>query len=342
MDALEIYRDAFVWDDHGGFTVLPGQDLGPLLEPWRAAGVDYLSINAGIDAYPPETTLKSIAWMRRALPEQAPFARLAGSLGEIDAARAEGKMAVAFDVEGMRALGGRAEAVAALYGLGVRHMNFAYNLNSEAGSGCHDEDTGLTDLGRAAIDEMNRVGMVVDCTHCGFRTTMEAMERSSAPVNFTHSNPKALHDHGRNIADEQIRACAGTGGVVGVNGINLFLGVEASAPADVARHAAYVAELTSADHVGVCLDDAPTYRDPGGADFLSVTPGAARFWPASEGYGPSLGCLGVRRLPEVAAELAKAGFDAAELRKILGGNFRRVAESVWKPARPAPGAARGG
>lgn len=334
MDALEIYRSSLVWDDHGGFTVLPGQDLGPLLGPWHAAGVDYLSVNVGIDAYPPEATLQAIAWVRHALPEQAPFARLVGSVGEIDAARADGKMAVTFDIEGMSVLGGRPEMIGLLHHLGVRHMNFAYNLNNAAGSGCHDEDTGLTDLGRAAIDEMNRVGMVVDCTHCGYRTTMEAMERSSAPVNFTHSNPRALHDHGRNIMDDQIRACAATGGVIGINGINLFLGVRTATPADVARHAAYVAELTSTDHVGLCLDDAPTYEDPDGADFLFVTPGADRYWPVSEGYSSALGCLNVRHLPEVAVELAELGFDGEDLGKILGGNFRRVAETVWKSAKP--------
>lgn len=330
MDALEIYREALVWDDHGGFTVLPGQDLRPLLEPWHAAGVGYLSINVGFDAYPPAHVIETIDWLRRALPEQAPFARRVETVAEIDAARAEGRMAVTFDIEGMRVLDGRVDRIATLHDLGVRHMNFAYNLNSAAGSGCHDEDTGLTDLGRAAIDEMNRVGMVVDCTHCGYRTTMEAMARSTAPVNFTHSNPKALHAHGRNVTDDQIRACAATGGVVGINGIDLFLGVEKATPADVARAVAHVADLTSTDHVGLCLDDAPTFEDDGGADFLTDTPEADRYWPASEGYDRSLGCLNVRHLPEVAVDLARIGFDAQDLRKILGGNFRRVAEAVWK------------
>ena len=335
MDALETYRTGLVWDDHGGFTVLPGQDLGPLLGPWHAAGVGYLSVNVGFDAYPPETVLQTIAWVRRALPEQAPFARLVGSVAEIDAARADCKMAVTLDIEGMRVLGGRAEMIAMLYDLGVRHMNFAYNLNSAAGSGCHDADTGLTDLGRTAIDEMNRVGMVVDCTHCGYRTTMEAMERSTAPVNFTHSNPRALADHGRNIADDQIRACAATGGVVGINGINLFLGVRTATPEDVARNAAYVADLTSAEHIGICLDDTPEFRAASQVAFLDETPGAAEYWPSSAGYGPDLDCLDIARLPDVAEALLRVGFGEADLRKILGLNFRRVAEAVWKPASMA-------
>ena len=71
---------------------------------------------------------------------------------------------------------------------------------------------------------MNELGIVVDCSHCGYRTTMEAIDWSEAPVVFSHSNPRALVDHERNIHDDQAQACASRGGVVGVNGISLFLG----------------------------------------------------------------------------------------------------------------------
>jgi membrane dipeptidase len=164
-------------------------------------------------------------------------------------------------------------------------MLFAYNRNNAAGSGCHDEDTGLTDFGRRVIDEMNRVGMVVDCSHSGFKTTMAAMERSTAPVVFSHSNAKALVDHGRNITDAQIKACAETGGVVGINGVNLFLGEDEASPAAVARHAAHVAELTGWEHVGLSLDFAPEVESGGaaGADdsFAEMIERNPHYWPKS-------------------------------------------------------------
>ncbi len=334
MDTRAIYETTLVWDDHSGFATLPDLPLDTALSPWRAAGVDYLSICAGFDAYTPETVLQSLAWLRHRLPHDAPYARLVSQVEDIDATIAEGLMAVTFDIEGMRVLGGRVEMVEVLYTLGVRHMNFAYNINSLAGSGCHDEDTGLTRFGCAVIDEMNRVGMVVDCTHTGYRTTMEAMERSTAAVNFTHSNPKALADHGRNITEDQIRACAATGGVIGITGINLFLGVDTPRPDDVARHAAYVADLTSSDHVSLCLDDSPEFRRAGTVAFLEETPDAARFWPEAEGYGPTLDCLDVRHLPDIAEALALVGFRDKDLRKILGLNCCRVAAQVWKPTLP--------
>ena len=132
-------------------------------------------------------------------------------------------MAVTFDLEGMNALDGSVDMVSLYYALGVRQMLVAYNRNNQAGGGCHDTDAGLTAFGRAVISEMNRVGMLIDCSHCSYRTSMEAMELSRAPVIFSHSNARALHDHERNIRDEQARACAATGGVIGIVGLDAFL-----------------------------------------------------------------------------------------------------------------------
>ena len=334
MDIQSLYRNTLVWDDHCGAEMYPDMPLDPLLRPWREAGVGYLSINVGYDVQPWTRTVANIASVRRRLEDEAPYCRLVSTVAEIDQAHTDGKLAVAFDIEGMTALDERADMVQFYYDLGVRHMLFAYNRNNPAGSGCHDEDTGLTAFGRAVIDEMNRVGMVVDCSHTGFKTTMDAIVHSRDPVVFSHSNPKALVDHGRNITDEQIKACAASGGVVGINGINLFLGETDATPAAVARHAAYVAEITGPDHVGVSLDFAPVIDDGSGGDENSaISDMIARnpeFWPDDAGYDESIACLDVRRLPEVAQELAGIGFTETEVTGILGGNFKRVAEQVWK------------
>ena len=334
MDSAAIYRESFVWDNHCGFALQPDAPLEPLLAPWRDVGVAYLSVNVAYDPQPWSQAILNIAALRRRLPLEAPFCRIVASVDDIDYAREAGKMAITFDIEGMNALDGRIDLVELYYTLGVRHMLFAYNRNNLAGSGCHDEDIGLTAFGRQVIDEMNRVGMVVDCSHSGFKTTMEAMERSADPVIFSHSNPRALADHERNITDEQILACAETGGVVGINGINLFLGETVAHPAAVARHAAYVAELTGPQHVGVCLDYAPDLNADENADENSALremfDASPYYWPRSGGYDSAISCLDVRYLPEVAQELTAVGFDKEEIVGILGANFRRVAERVWK------------
>ncbi len=334
MDARRVYRESLVWDDHGGFELQPDSPLDPLLRPWREAGVGYLSINVYFDPRPWTRAIETIAALRRRLSEEAPYCSIVSTVEEIDRAQRDGKIAVTFDIEGMNALDGRLDLVQLYYDLGVRHMLFAYNRNNLAGSGCHDEDTGLTAFGRKVIDEMNRVGMVVDCSHCGFRTTMAAMERSSDPVVFSHSNARALVDHGRNITDEQITACAETGGVVGINGINLFLGEAEASPAAVARHAAHVAELTAPSHVGISLDFAPCEEagdtEDGRESIAEMLQNNRDYWPQDAGYDCPVDFLDVRRLPEVADALAAVGFDAGEIAGILGGNFRRVAAQVWR------------
>jgi membrane dipeptidase len=324
-----VINNTFVWDSHCGFEMTPRAPIAPLLEPWQQAGVDYFSINVYYDPHPWTRCIENIAALRRRIPLEAPWCQVVSSVAEVDAAHANGKAAVTFDIEGMNALDGRIDLVQTYYELGVRQMLFAYNRNNLAGGGCHDEDVGLTDFGRNVIDEMNRVGMIVDCSHTGYKTSMDAMERSTAPVVFSHSNALALVDHGRNICDEQIKACAATGGVVGINGLNLFLGDESEPqPATVARHVAYMVELIGVQHVGITLDYDPDVYDYSDPDLLGDD--NPTYWPPDAGYDRSMQSLSVAKIPETCDELLKLGFTQSDLAAILSGNFRRLAEQVWK------------
>ena len=328
--ANSVYDNALVWDAHAGFELTHERDL-ETLSVWRDAGVDYLSVNVGYDVRDWRVTVKNLALARRWIDTQSDI-DLVGTVGELDQTRAAGRMAVTFDIEGMSALDGSIEMVKLYHDLGVRQMAFAYNLNNAAGSGCHDKDTGLTDFGREVIHEMNKVGMFVDCSHTGYRTTMEAMEVSQVPVIFSHSNPRALHDHERNIWDDQALACAASGGVVGINGIGVFLGVDDISSANMARHILHYVQLIGADHVGIGIDyeiNADSGSDDGvtGLDVaLSENPD---FWPPEQYPGGAIECAAPSQLREIAANLLAEGLSQAEVVGILGGNFRRVAELVW-------------
>lgn len=292
--------------------------------------MDYLSVNVYYDPQPWAQAAENINALHERLHREASFCRIVSTVDEIDQARAEKKLAITLDIEGMNALNGDLDMVQRFYDQGVRHMLFAYNRNNAAGSGCHDEDTGLTGFGLQVIDEMNRVGMVIDCSHTGFKTTMAAMERSRAPVVFSHSNARSLVDHGRNITDDQIKACAHTGGVIGVCGVNLFLGEENPSPQAVARHAAYIADITAPQHVGISLDFSPEDEAGDGAVAATMAEEDAYYWPPGAGYDRPARALKVGRLPEVVEELHRNGFDSEEIAGILGGNFRRVAGQVWR------------
>jgi len=322
--ARKLYRESLVWDDHSGFDPVGGAHRLEQLQRWSKSGVHYLSVNVGYDVIDWQTSLQVLAGFRAWLQQRPEQYLLVVTAADILRAKAEGKLAIAFDLEGMNALNGSAEMVNVYYALGVRQMLFAYNLNNQVGGGCHDTDTGLTELGRAVVAEMNRVGMLVDCSHSAYRTTMEAMELSQAPVIFSHSCAKALWPHGRNITDEQIKACARTGGVVGINGIGNFLGRNDISSANFVDHVAHVAGLVGPEHVGISLDYA---FDADNVD--SLVSGNARYWPKEEYKTASL-YLPPEQLPEIVETMVQRGFSDGEIGGILGGNFLRVASAVWK------------
>ena len=283
-DPAWLHGDALVWDDHSGFEPLPAADLD-LLERWRTAGVDYLSVNVGYDVMTWQDTIRTLADFRARIARRPDRWLLVETVDDVLRAKAEGRLGITFDLEGMNALNEDLAMVSFYYRLGVRQMLFAYNLNNAAGAGCHDADVGLTPFGLAVIDEMNRVGMVVDGSHCGHRTTLEAMERSSQPVIFSHSNPAALTPHGRNIQDDQIRGCAATGGVIGLNGIGHFMDDREARSGSIFRRIDYVVDLVGPEHAGIGLD----YPFPvAGRDIDSLLVRHPEFWPPSAGYGTGL------------------------------------------------------
>jgi membrane dipeptidase len=250
---------------------------------------------------------------------------VAGTVADIEQAKATGRLAVAFDLEGGEAVHDHIGLVEAFYTLGVRWMLIAYNRNNKLGGGCQDDDTGLTDYGRAVIREMERVGMVVDCSHTGYRTARETMEYAVNPVNFSHSNALAVTDHPRNIPDDLIRACAATGGVVNVNGIGLFLGDPASSTDAFMRHLDHIVQVAGPEHVGLGLDY--VFDTAELEEYLKSRPD---FFPADKGYAGQIGLVEPERIPVIADAMVQRGYAESDILAILGGNNVRVARQVWK------------
>jgi len=319
-------QSGIVWDNH---ACLPFSDTGrwlPELARYRRAGADAVTINIG-DSHLPLAVLKQMAHVIRGFVQSNPDDYVLGlTTADIRAAQATGRLAVCLDIEGVFSFDGDTSLVAHFYGLGVRWMLLVYNRRNLAGSGCHDdEDAGLTVHGRAILAEMDRVGMIKCCSHTGYRTAREILDATDRPVIFSHSNPRALHDHPRNIPDDLIRACATTGGVVGINGVGLFLGNRRPTAADVVRHADYVARLVGARHVAIALDfmfRSGELQEAGRAD--------TAMWPPAWGYGSGSQNLPPEALPAIADGLAGLGYADADVRGIMGDNLMRVAEAVWK------------
>lgn len=315
-----------IWDAHSGFMPDPAADLDNL-RIWLDAGVDYLSIDVGFDLLPWEKTVATLAAFRHWILARPSEYALVSSADEILAAKSAGRLAVTFDIEGMNALDGRIEMVEFYHHLGVRQILFAYNRNNLAGGGCHDEDTSLTAFGRQVIDEMNRLGMFVDVTHTGYRTTMEVMEYTDRPVIFSHSNPKALCGHGRNITDEQIKACARTGGIIGVVGLNRFLGENRTDSERLADHVEYLIDLAGPRHVGIGLDYAFPVEIEGIDTVIADNP---QFWPKNEYPAGATTYAAPAQMRELVEVLMRRGQPERTVRDVMGGNFLRLAREIWR------------
>jgi membrane dipeptidase len=324
--ARAVHGASVVWDAHACLPLLPGQSMAAL-ERHHAAGVSYVSINVGMDFNPIPTVMRVIAAFRAWIAEHSDRYLLPESVEDVRRAKREGKLAVAFDLEGSVMLDDDLAMLRLYRDLGVRQIHLAYNRDNSVGGGCHGADVPLTPFGGQVVDEINRVGLIMDCSHSGYRTSMEVMERSQRPVVFSHSNPKELRAHARNIKDDQIAACARTGGVVCLSGIGIFLGANDISTETMVRHIDYVVDRIGVDHVGIGLDfvfDRAANDDP---------PGLVRmdWWPAGNDYGGDMGIVPPERFPELTEALLERGYSETDVGKILGGNMLRVAEQTWQP-----------
>ncbi|HEX5262746.1 MAG TPA: membrane dipeptidase [Phenylobacterium sp.] len=331
--ARALVAGALVWDNHACLPLRPGDtSFLPQLDRLRDAGVDVVSLNIGFGPQDLDAHIRMLASFRRWIDRHAAHYRLATNVADLDRARAAGQLAIVFDVEGMGPLdGGDHGLVQLLHDLGVRWMLVAYNRANAAGAGVFDaDDPGLSQHGRAILAEMRRVGMVACCSHTGPRTALDVMAAAGAPVIFSHSNAAAVHAHPRNISDDLIRGCAATGGVVGLTGVSLFLGPGAPTAERLVQHIDHVVQLVGPDHAGLSLDY--TFDRQELADLLANMKDT---FPNAPGPDQPIDFLPPEALPEVVAGLLARGYADADISKVLGGNWRRIAEAVWPGAAPA-------
>lgn len=325
--AVDFIASSLVWDAHAGIFPAPDTDLSNVTD-WHRSGTDYVSLNIGFDVMHWPDSVATLSAYRRVLAALDDSVTIIGTVGELHSARATNRLAVSFDIEGVNALNGDVGMVSVYHDLGVRQMLLAYNLNNAGSGGCHDDDNGLSGFGHEIIAEMNRVGMILDCSHMGRRSSLEAIECSVKPPVFTHSNPSALCPHQRNIDDDQIHACAAAGGVIGINGMGIFLGDNDISDETFARHVTYVADLVGPAHVGFGLDWKPPQKSA--PDLGAVLASRPDYWPAGQRYDtPAIRLFAPSRLRNVLVLLRQSGWSEPELRSFLGGNFLRIATETW-------------
>ncbi|MBF6211239.1 membrane dipeptidase [Nocardia puris] len=320
----------FLWEQHCCLPLLPSADIAELARYPRGS---YLSVNVGYSLHDTERALALVRQFRRDALVDGRFRLVDGvdDLGDPDT------IALAFDLEDSRPLGGDLANVEVFAELGVRSLLPVYNHANAAGCGCLDtDDTGLTAYGKDLVRALNEAGVFADGAHCSRRTGLDIAARTQVPMIYSHANFAGLWAHPRNITDEQARACAETGGVIGVNGVGIFLGrngadesverVEA-----MADHVQYGAELVGIDHVGIGSDysfDGDDFNAEIAAHPEAFSEEYTKYGPLQ--WTPPEDLIGTDSAPGLDEVLAARGFTPAEIAAVFGGNFLRVAKQVWR------------
>jgi len=312
-------------------TFLPSHaDLGKVLRRFHASGIDHISLTAASGKDDLATALGRLTFLRQTV-SQLEGVTFAATAQDIRSAASQGLQSVSFHFQTTTPLQDNIDLVEPFVALGVVRALLAYNERNAIGDGCHEAaNGGLSALGKRLISRMSQCGMTVDLSHCGERTSLDAIECSiTAPV-FSHSGVRALYEHERNISDAQIRACGARGGFIGINGVGFFLGAaDAALPRVMSEHAAYIAELSGVDSVGLGLD----FMYLEGSDYGFFHQGRTR-WP--RGYPePPWSFFQPEQMGALVGELEKRGFDRQGVRKILGENYTR---SQAKTAQKVPDA----
>jgi membrane dipeptidase len=246
---------------------------------------------------------------------------------DIDEALATGRIGVLLALEGAAAVGTDVDLLQTLFRLGIRMVSFTHFGRNVLADGSAEGVPGgrLSRAGVRAIETMERVGIAVDVSHLSLASTRHVLELVSRPVIASHSSAHALIPHHRNLPDDDLRAIAATGGVIGVNFFPLFLSTTGVAEVrHIADHIEHIAEVAGIDHVGI------------GPDFtrelaLTLYPDER---PMIEGVDLATAVAGVEGpadLPNVAAELDRRGLAAGEVDKVMGGNFIRVLSDLLEP-----------
>jgi membrane dipeptidase len=256
------------------------------------------------------------------------------TIGDIHDAFAAGQVALIGALEAATPIENELDRLDVLYGFGIRMLGVTYSESNALGSGCRETtDGGLTGFGRRAVERMNRLGILIDVSHAGDRTSLDTIEASTAPVCISHSGSRELWPISKCKPDDVIRACAERGGVIGIEaapGTTMVRPdlVEASIETFM-RHFEYCVDLVGID--GVTFgpdtffgDHAGTYHTPQGALLAS---GDSEYDDVIPEYVVGLENIG--DFPNIVRWLVAHGYSDDEIAKAIGGNTLRVLEQAW-------------
>jgi membrane dipeptidase len=283
----------------------------------------------GPDAY--LEVLKFFATWNGFIADHTDYFMRIDSAGDLERVKRSGKIGVLLGLQNSEQFRTPAD-VTFFHGIGQRVSQLTYNSRNMIGNGSTERrDEGISDFGVAIIDRMNSVGMAVDASHCGDRTTLDAFEVSKKPVLITHSNCRALvSGHPRCKTDEAIKKMGAAGSVMGITGVRMF--VKADEPTTIEHvldHFDHVAKLVGPAHLGVGSD-----IDLYGYDAMppELNRQLRAGYKGSYGFREKIDIEGLdhpKRMFDLTEGLIRRKYSDKDIEGILGGNFKRVLSQIW-------------
>jgi membrane dipeptidase len=317
------------------------------VEAFDAAGVTCILENAGEECQDPLRLIKRLARYTYTADRLPGILRRGATPDDIVAAKQEGRRCLYLSGNGVplaqdwHSLEEELGYIRIFFQLGCRMMHLTYNRRNMLGDGCAETaDAGLSDFGRAAIAEMNRVGVIVDVAHAGWQTSLEAAGVSSRPVVASHTCCSALHPHYRCKPDKVIRAIVDSGGYIGIAWIGAFLGGRGDL-STVLDHVDYAVRRFGSDSVAIGTDQAYFSRNTAREEARiprrrSVRPRWENFWRAGDPFfdpkwarQQQVLSLAWTNWPLFTVGLVQRGYADAVIQNIIGGNVLRVARAVF-------------
>lgn len=341
--ALDVHKESIIIDGlfcHLDEPIPPRPDIpGMMFEHLIAGGVTAFSNSVIADSFPVEMP-EALSMLYHANLLFDTFSDQVAPIRttcDLTAAKASGRVGMILSTQGLACIGEDTRNLWVLQQLGVRIMQLTYNEHNALGSGCMEpNDHGLMRRGQQAIEQMGVLGVVLDLSHVGQRTSMEAIAYTRKPPIFSHVAVKHFNAHNRAVTDDQIRAMADKGGIVGLCPHSVFIERErGKRPTidDYLDQIQYVADLVGADHIGVGTDNFQTenhFSLRGRSEFARTLPTFFGGYSPNEKHAD--GFSKWSEWSNLTTHLLAKGFSAEDTKKILGGNFMRVFAENWDTA----------
>jgi membrane dipeptidase len=317
--ALEIHERAVIVDSLNA-SIMSGE----YFQKMRKGGVTATNYTIAM-MHNMSETIKRILDMQGMINDEKEEVLLATSVQDVMAAKRDARVAIMLGFQNVIPLENDLRTLKLYHYLGVRIIQLSYHFrNAAADGGGERTDSGLSLFGISLVKEMNKLGVVVDLAHVGIRSVLEAIEVSEDPVIASHSNPRALVDAHQNKTDEEIKAMAEKGGVIGITAFPRLVSKQADECTidNLLDYIDYVVELVGVNYVGIGLDFAEGWAEypPTRATLIKIDKRIYN-WPK--------GLETITDLPNLTKGLVARGYSDRDIEKILGQNYLRVFQKVF-------------